>query len=501
MIAPPEKPDAAQVQRLIPYGYMLNRCRHFVLQVTRPAEARYFIGKLVEKNMITTASLDTVRVEGLKETGRCPVNIGFTFRGLEKLQLAVPYLRVFQEKAKAFVEGASARAARRLADSGPSASPCWDERFGPERAHVLLSAHADTQEELDRFTEQWSRKPSARGLDGWNDPLDGRHLTTRDGCPLPENKDIRVEHFGFRDGISNPVIKGFPPDRSKAHAPGEFLLGHSNDEKFNPWLLVNPWPKPDPWLRTLNPAPDVTEFFRNGSFGALRKLEQDVEGFRASLKKWAIQLGGGQDLEKWTEYVRAKLSGRWWDGSVVRPGQNDPPARPRGYPPASELCGYLPSSDVNDFDFSGDPRAHGCPFGAHIRRMNPRSDPVVPSRKRPLIRRGMPYGPEYDEENRSKPRGLLGLYFCASLEDQFEHLLSEWGNANPMGPDNRGDSKDSLIGNHQDPRAFFDIPMPGESLRQLDGFHRYVTTRGTLYAFFPSVGTIGRIARRGKPAP
>ena len=28
MIAPPETPDAAQVQRLIPYGYMFNRCRH-----------------------------------------------------------------------------------------------------------------------------------------------------------------------------------------------------------------------------------------------------------------------------------------------------------------------------------------------------------------------------------------------------------------------------------------------------------------------------------------
>ena len=198
------------------------------------------------------------------------MNIGFTFRGLEKLELGVPYLRVFQEKAKAFVEGASARAARRLADSGPSASPFWDERFEPDRAHVLISAHADTQEELDQFTEKWSRIAEC-----WAVCTAG---TTARGPPSDRGKDIRIEHFGFRDGISNPVIKGFLPPRDKAHAPGEFLLGYWNDEKFNPWLLVNPWPKPNPWLLPLNPAPELTEFFRNGSFGALRKLEQDVQG-------------------------------------------------------------------------------------------------------------------------------------------------------------------------------------------------------------------------------
>jgi deferrochelatase/peroxidase EfeB len=491
MIAPPKVPDVAEVQRLIPYGYMLNRCRYFVLRVKKSAEARRFIGELIAQHVITSASVDTDGVMKLREKRSRPANIGFTFRGLEKLELEVPYLRVFEQKATAFVEGASARAARRLADSGPSASPCWDNRFEPDFAHVLLSAHADTQAELDQFSADLRGIPGASGLSGWARPLDGRHLTTVDGSPLPENRDVRIEHFGFRDGISNPVIEGFPPHRDKAHARGEFLLGYGNDKKFNPWLLVNPWPKPNPWLLPLNPAPKLTEFFRNGSFGALRKLEQDVGGFRDSVERWAVQLGGGQDLEKWRLYVRAKLSGRWWNGALVQPGQNDPPERSRGYPR---------SSDLNDFDFSEDPGAHGCPFGAHIRRMNPRRDPVVPFRKRPLIRRGMPYGPEFDQDP-GEPRGLLGLYFCASLEDQFEHLLSEWGNANPMGPDNRGDSKDPLVGNHQDPRAFFDIPMPGKPVRQLDGFTRYVTTRGTLYAFFPSLGTIARIARCGAPAP
>jgi deferrochelatase/peroxidase EfeB len=482
MIGAPKAPDAEQVQRLVPFGYPLNCSRHFVLRVTDAARSRMFLGALAAKNLITNATVKREALSELKDRGRCPANIGFTFRGLEKLELDEPYLRVFQEKAKAFVTGASARSVEDLADTGASAAQWWDKRFAPDHAHVLLSTHADTQVELKQFAEDLRRLPGARGLDGWTEPFEG--------CNLTKDIDVRTEHFGFRDGISNPVIEGFPPNKPNAHAPGEFLLGYRNDDKFNPWLLINPSPKPNPWLRPLNPAPELTEFFRDGSFAAFRQLAQDVARFNDSVKEWAKQLGGGQDPEKWREYVRAKLAGRWWNGAVVKPGQNDPPPWRDGYPHTKVL---------NDFDFSEDPRAHGCPFGAHIRRMNPRKDPVVPLRQRPLIRRGMPYGPTFEQQPNA-PRGLLGLFFCASLEDQFEHLLTEWANANPMGPYNRGNARDPLASNHQDPGARFDIPMPGEALRQLDGFRGYVTTRGTLYAFFPSLGTIGRIARRGPPA-
>src|SRR5271170_697595 len=381
MIAPPEAPDRAQVQRLVPFGYRSNCSRHFVLQVTDSDKSRGFVGNLVAEGFITTASVDTEGVKNMKDKRRCPANIGFTFRGLEKLQLGVPYQRVFEEKAKAFVEGASARAAQYLADSGGSAAQCWDKRFKPDHAHVLLSTHADTQQELEQFTADLTGIPGADGLSGWKQPFEGCHLT--------KNSDVRTEHFGFRDGISNPVIKGFPPQRDNVHAPGEFLLGYWNDENFNPWLLVNPGPRPNPWLLPLNRAPQLTEFFRNGSFAAFRQLEQDVRSFNALVEGWATQLGGGQDVDKWSEYVKAKLVGRWWNGTVVKPGDNDPPPPSPAYPRTSEL---------NHFEFSEDPHARGCPFGAHIRRMNPRKDPVIPSRSRPLIRRGMPYGPKFDQE-------------------------------------------------------------------------------------------------------
>lgn len=490
MSAPPAYPDKADVQRLAVYGYTLHRSRHFILRVIDPELARNFLAGLAQKRLITNASIDHGDVEKLAGHGYCPANIGFTFRGLEKLELPLPYLRVFQEKSPAFAEGAQLRAARRLADTGASAAQWWDERFRPDHAHVLLSIHADEERELDECTAALGQMAGADGLDGWKASLDGCHLGDR------ENRRV---HFGFRDGISNPLIKGFhprapaPESRApRAHAAGEFVLGYPNDEKFNPWLLLSPGPSSNPWLR---PSARIEpEFFRNGSFAAFRKIEQHEREFRAFVLAWATRLSATQEeIHTKQEYIRAKLAGRWDDGSVVQPGHMRAPI------PNSGAEGKPQSADPNDFDFSEDPDGEGCPFGAHIRRMNPRADLIVPFRRRPLARRGMPYGPPF-EAAPDAARGLLGLFFCASLEDQFEHLLAEWANANPMGPDNRGNAKDPIIGGHENAQAVFDIPVKGESLCQLDGFTPFMTTRGTLYAFYPGLAALGRIAQADKPA-
>jgi deferrochelatase/peroxidase EfeB len=469
-IPPPIDPDPAQVQRLIVYGYKQNRSRHFVLRVERPTEARKFIGDLIPH--VTYAANKSEDLKLTLERGDVPINIGFTFRGLEALELPKVYRRVFQEKAEAFAEGAAPRAGRRLADTGASATPCWEKCFEQDFAHVLLSMYADEEEDLNRFTEKLKSMGGGGGLTGWDAPHESAYLT---------KNGVRIVHFGFRDGISVPRVRGFPPHRDtpKPNAPGEFLLGYCNDERFNSWLLVNPSPRPNPWVRPL--APIDPWFFWNGSFAAFRKMAQNEAAFRAFVDKWATR------LDVLPEYVRAKLSGRWDDGRVVMPGQALAVS-------IKELASPAPA-DLNNFDFSNDRHGEGCPFGAHIRRMNPRADPVVPFRKRPLIRRSAPYGPPYHEnEEPGIQRGLLGLFFCASLEDQFEHLLAEWGNLNPMGPDNHGNAKDPIVGNHENPRAIFDVPMPGENLRQLDGFSPFVTTRGTLYAFIPSRRALEMIA-------
>ena len=522
MTASSEYPSKVNVQRLIVYGYTLECSRHFILRVSIPASARKFLAGLVRNRRITDASVDNAGVVTRlnDESGCCPTNIGFTFSGLKKLELPTPYLRVFQEKAPAFCEGTHPRAARRLGDTGASAARWWEDRFLPDRAHVLLSMYADDPGDLKECTATLRKMEGAEGLDCWDDFLDGRHLT--------KGSDNRTVHFGFRDGISNPLIKGFHPSGSapqapKLHEPGEFVLGYANDEAFNPWLLVNPWPRPNAWLPPF--APIKPEFFWNGSFAAFRKIGQDEPKFRAFVSDSAKRLNIRPEYlekyieeykddcdrkekegkspanlenyigEKKIEYVRAKLAGRWDDGQVVKP---DTPKTPGGKDPSFN------ETIINDFTFADDLNGEGCPFGAHIRRMNPREDPsVVPFRRRPLARRGMPYGPKFepdaDDENAKAERGLLGLFFCASLEDQFEHLLAEWGNANPMGPDNRGNAKDPLIGNHENWDSVFDIP--GESSCQLSGFKPFVTTRGTLYAFYPSLPALDWIAQLDPKKP
>ena len=466
------RPEKADVQRLVVYPCEQKRSRQLILRVKDPAKARSFLRALVQQRLITDASLPADKARGPQ------LNIGFTFHGLRALGLDRRYLRVFQEKAPAFAEGAPRRAGRHLADTAASAAKGWEKSFREDRAHVLLTLHADTKEEIVQLTEKLTALPGKDGLGNWTKPLGAKHL--------PRVHGYRTVHFGLRDFISEPLIHGFlpehpqwkAPEHKRINEPGEFLLGYWNDNGFNPWLLVNPLPAPNPWLPPLNPVQRA--FFRNGSFGALRKMEQNEKAFRGYLAHWAEQL----DVK--SEYVKAKMTGRWEHGQLVKPGDIDPPG-----PPAA-------GENLDDFSFKDDPDGLGCPFGSHVRRMNPRNDPIAPSRLRPLIRRGMPYGPRYDEaaeaKGNSPERGLLALFFCASLEDQFEHLLAHWGHANPMGPANRGDSNDPLTGSHADPCAKLDIPVAGEDLRQLESFTRFVTTRGTLYAFFPGIAALGAIA-------
>ena len=88
----------------------------------------------------------------------------------------------------------------------------------------------------------------------------------------------------------------------------------------------------------------------------------------------------------------------------------------------------------------------------------------------------------------------MGLFFCSSIEEQFEHVLGNWANNNPMGLPYKRQGKDPLIGNQDGITNAFDIPLRGRQDRQLTDLTNFVQTRGTSYAFFPSVRSLLRIA-------
>ena len=465
--------QAIQVQALALTGYDLDASVHLLLKVADGVKARRLIGALVADDTITFGT------RGKAERLHVAVNIGFTQRGLYRLGLSQRHRRVLELHAPAYSEGATPRAARRLGDSGKSAPERWDAAFAAARADVLLSVHGTNLNEAHSTADKLAGRDGAKlAFSGWDaaDRIEAEHLVSAEKKFGREN--VRSVHFGFVDNLTGPVIRAQASDRrGEPHAPGELLLGHANDEAFNRFGPSETVPA------------DVAAFFRNGSFAVLRRIEQH-EG---ELNTW-LQEQSTRHAPATPEYLKAKLCGRWPNGALLRPGAATQPA--------------LATEDLAPFDFGADPRGEGCPFGAHIRRTNPRKDRIFPPRLRPLFRRGMPYGPLYNKEQPGASRGLIGLFFCASIDDQFEHLMSEWVEKRPMGPPNRGAAKDPLIGNHDEPDAEFHIPLANADPMVLGGptggpaLEPFVTTRGTLYALFPSRAALDAIALlEGVPPP
>ncbi len=430
-------------QRLVVRQPRATCVRHLIVQFSLSGAAKHFVNELARKHAPALAS-DA-------GPGAVELAIGLSFQGLRALNLPLPYQAALARLAPAFAQGAPLRAAEFLGDTGPSAATAWEPGFGLVQAHAVITLHAGDEpalQEASTAIEELARSAKVA--------IVGRHHGAR--LPRTRNQQGEWVHFGYRDGLTHVHVQGYASDAAApAHATGELLLGHANDASFNPWALP------------LSPAP-MRGFFANASFGVLRKMHQDEPLFRQRLGAWAKQL-------KQTEnFVRAKLCGRWPEGGLI------------------DATGQAPVSTAAppgaDFNFDADPDGLGCPFGAHIRRMNPRGQGVVHTRPRPLVRRGMPYGPVFNEaaeEPVDTQRGLLGLFFCASLEEQFEHVLGQWADRNPIGPHNPGQAKDPFAATHDDPQAAFAVPLgQGQPPALLRGFAPFVTTRGTVYLFYPA---------------
>jgi deferrochelatase/peroxidase EfeB len=396
-----------EVQHVVLHGLDLNYVRHYLLTVSKPAAARRFLSLLGRRE-------DLVRGTAA---------VALTYKGLETLQLRTEILRGFGKFSSAFVQGAADRAATHLGDTGRNEAPQWERMFRSPAAHILLTIYGDTETELAEHERQILSEGgrAGTGLTNWENSLLGKQRGDR---------GRRTEPFGFRDGISQPRIRGVharSPVEAMNAEPGEFLLTHRNDDGADPLSVLD--------------LPDAFRtFVKNGSFAALRKMKQDKEAFTRRLP---------------TPLQQAKACGRWPNGALVRDGETEQPESPA-------------EAALNDFDYRSDPRGAGCPFGSHIRRLSPRSDPAIPPRKRLLIRRGVPYSEtlQLDDQTLVKEEGMLGLFICASLERQFEFLLHDWIRKAPMQSAQEG--PDPLLSS-------------------------FVTTRGTLYALYPSLVTLRTI--------
>ncbi len=234
---------------------------------------------------------------------------------------------------------------------------------------------------------------------------------------------------------------------------------------------------PSQWQGFRYPTPRPPELGKNGSFVAFRILQQHVRQFEEYLTKAAA--ASGMDRET----IAAKLCGRWRNGTPLVQSPVAPPTL---------------SAQPNDFDFSDDPHGYRCPFDSHIRRTNPRGDVVAGSdgTQHPIIRRGMPYGPRSDPTSGKDDgieRGMLGLFICVSLEDQFEFLMTNWMSRGGFRSGLPSQNKDLIAGNDTLSGTPFQIPTPKGPVSLLP-FSQFVTTRGAAYCFVPSLTALRYLA-------
>src|SRR5260370_28737740 len=138
--------------------------------------------------------------------------------------------------------------------------------------------------------------------------------------------------------------------------------------------------------------------------------------------------------------------------------------------------GGIPKEQWNNFEYVngegwGDPKGLRCPVGAHMRRINPRGQagtgqgqPGGSNNTHRLIRRGMPYGPNYDPKQPYDgiERGLLGYFINSSIENQYEFVLGHWANDSEFAGAVRLNpkSKDPMIGTQNSAERIFGIPQP-----------------------------------------
>ncbi len=308
--------------------------------------------------------------------------------------------------------------------------------------------------------------------------------------PDKANPQISREHFGFADGISQPVpydaIVTPPPPANASQANlvplGEILMGYANAHNE---IATGPAVAENAAAKAVNLPPHpkgegFCDLGLHGSYMVVRELRQDVAKFWTSMDDGAARInaaGPPQGKAIDAGWIADRVIGRDRDGNLLRPG------------------GVLPAVNGmpdNDFAFFDEDRlGRGCPLGSHVRRGNPR-DGLAPTpgdkqtllnaaNSHRILRRGRKFGsdiadPRVDD---GQDRGLLFICLNTDIGRQFEFVQQTW-----MLNKNFAflfDETDPLIG----PSCTFTIPE--DPLRRIVPVKTYVQMAGGEYFFLPSL--------------
>lgn len=319
-----------------------------------------------------------------------------------------------------------------------------------------------------------------------------------------------IEHFGFRDGVSQPLFLKRDIDKER------------KDSDFSQWDPRAPLSL----VLFKDPLGKKDESY--GSFLVFRKLEQNVGGWNRdvvrlarklnildekiypieereprreeSLQEWMNRLKLSKELREKIALVEAYSMGRFRDGKPVVLS-SEPSPDPKKYHPE------------DNFNYNHDVEGSKCPFFAHTRKVNPRGDTANPEllptptdfeqeRMHRIARRGIVYGPVRDEQGQipEGDAGLLFMCFQASLASQFNFMQKAWAKEQHF--IKRDVGTDPVIGvekrdaNGRAPTEKYNWPTTnwGNSERKEVEFRHWVTMRGGEFFFAPSMSFLKSLA-------
>lgn len=485
---PPKSPDPGNVQGIVFSGFSSFPSCHLLFQFSATdTDVSGFIGELFPY------------VQSAERWSKRPghfLNIGFTFSGLQATSVPLVEFNIFPVEFR--MGPTSYYSQQNLCDLGSSHPDHWAFGNAKNRVDCVVHCYGNDPEKLnaliDRVSEaanahqvveilplEEENKPNETGLLSAgmdqlsNDSSRGRYFGNSAGM----GKKV---HFGYRDGISGPDLN-WPqdwPEEDGFTDPGalnNFLVGYPNSR-----FLPGP-------SACEGPSTNAAKFAKDGCYNAFRVMYQDVEAFDHFLDKNAAEIAPamGKPICYVREWLAAKLNGRWRNGSplVMSPEGEDDATR-----------------DATRFNFSGDKSGARCPFSSHTRVTNPRDQELFRA-ERPVpefARRGAPYGKPVKDGNYAGERGLIGLFLCGNLGEQFEKVYS-WVNGNTFSPVFPERTQDALIANRLAPLATLSLPIPLENggsvtldLNPEKINTQFVVTRGTLYCFLPSLPALDMIA-------
>lgn len=507
LINPEEEPYKTMLEKLqgnILKGHGRDHSFHLFLEFNEDARGvGTYLAKLVDDGLITSAYKQHEQSKKHQENEKEMFgNLFLTAEGYRKLGFEPEQL---PEATNYFLGGMKSKGTINALNDPPLST--WEGKYRDGQIHaMILLANADEKllkQKVQDLETELKKFLRVRAVER------GKVLRNAGGQP--------VEHFGYVDGISQPIFlatdSGLREDRDKwdPAAPLSLVLVRDTlaeeDDCFGSYLVfrkleqdvrgfkigraelagaleltVSDWHD----LQAANSetaeevraevkrraiAPKLKEYEVVKQFLARGRTEEsNWDDFQAGNEKAAKRAAALKLTELDWQRAGAMIVGRFEDGTPLAALPFPPPRRAAM---ASPLAGEPPE---NNFIYDED-KGLKCPIFAHTRATNPRNNKTE---QFPLIaRRGVPYG-ERDslEKLPEKAVGLLFMCFQRNIDDQFAFIQRQ-ANKN----------HDPIIGQSLEaPQFHREWPVQwGRKSKSLPFDTRWVRLKGGEFFFAPSI--------------